>query len=573
MNNKIADIFREIAKILEILDENRFRIRAYERAAENIENLGEDLERLLEDDALTIIPGVGKDLEAKIKEIVHRGTCKYYQQLKKEIPQGVLSMLDIPGLGPKTVKRIFQELRIVTIAQLEKAAKSGKLQVLEGIKERTEKNILDGINLLRKQGKRMLLIDAQILAENIVNALKQVTVVRQIEAAGSLRRKKETVGDIDILVASSTPKEVITSFVNLPIVDKVLMQGETKASILTKEDLVQVDLRVVEEKSFGAALLYFTGSKDFNIKLRQVAIKEDYKVSEYGVFKVGKEKETYLAGKTEEEVFLKLGMDYVEPELREDRGEVEAALQKKLPKLVKLEDVKGDLHLHSSYSDGKASILEIANEVLKFGYVYVAVTDHSKRLTVAGGLSEKQVYQKIEEIKQLNRQFQNLRIFCGVEVEVFSDGTLDYSDELLSEFDVVVAAVHIGLKQSKKMMTKRMVKACENKHVNIIAHPTGRLWGVRESYQIDFSEVFKAAKNNCVALEINCHPHRLDLNDHLAQAAAKAGVKIALGSDAHSLTALKMIEQGINVARRAWLTKKDVINCLSLKEILAWLKK
>ncbi|UCG35055.1 MAG: DNA polymerase/3'-5' exonuclease PolX [Candidatus Omnitrophota bacterium] len=570
MNSQdIARVFKEIADILAIKGENPFRIRAYEKAAQNIESLGDELFTLIKEDKLTSVPGIGADLANKIKEIAESGKLKAYEDLKKEIPPGVLDMLKIPGLGPKTVHAIYQKLKIDTIEKLENAAKKGTLAELEGVRVKTMENILKGIELIKKGGERTPLYFAANIAQEFLSQLKKVKEVDKIEAAGSLRRKKETIRDIDILVTSEEPAKVMDTFTSLSMVKRVLAKGETKSSVIAQQNNMQVDLRVVEKNCFGSALLYFTGSKQFNIKMRQLAIKKGYKINEYGVFKG----EMRLAGKTEEEIFSLLKMAYVAPELREDRGEVEAALKDSLPKLVELKDIKGDLHVHSTYSDGTMSIEKIANTAKDLGYEYIAVTDHSQTLKIAHGMDIKAVHKKIEELNKLNKKLKGIRVLCGMEVDILSDGKLDYPDSLLKELDIVVAAIHSGFKQSREQLTARTVAACKSKYVHIISHPTGRLWPERDAYDIDLEEVNRAARDNKVALEINCYHNRLDLNDSHALAAKHAKVKLALGTDAHILEQFRFMGLGVSVARRAWLEKKDVINCMKLEDLLKWLKK
>lgn len=567
-NLEIAQVFREIAKILEVKGDNPFRIRAYERAALNIEGLSEDIEKFIREDKLREIPGIGTDLENKIKEIAATGTCKHYETLKKSIPAGVLELLNIPGVGPKTAGLLYKELKIKDIAGLQQAIQKGKLKGIFGIKEKTIENIQKGIEVLKRGKERMTLAQAMQAADEFTSVLEKLPQAKKVTTAGSLRRRKETVRDIDILVISDQPQKIMPAFTGLPSVKEVLAKGETKASVRTKED-VQVDCRVLEDKSFGAALLYFTGSKNFNIKIRRIGIKKGFKVNEYGVFKNGK----FVCGKTEEEVFKILGLPYIEPELREDAGEIELAQKNQLPKLIELKDIKGDLHVHSKWSDGGNSIEEMALACRKRGYTYCALTDHSQGLKVAGGLSPAELKKKRAEIDKLNKKLKGFRILYGTEVDIDSEGALDYSDAVLKEFDVVVAAIHVGFKQSKQQLTKRIVRACKNKYAHIIAHPAGRLWGTREPYEIDFPEIFKAARDTNTHLEINSFAQRLDLNDHNCRAAKEAGVKIAINTDAHTTGQLSAMNLGVSVARRGWLGKADVINALPLEELLKALRK
>lgn len=566
-NLEIAEIFHQIANILEIKGENVFRIRAYERAAMNIEGIP-NLDNFVKDDRLTDIPGIGHDLSAEIKEYYETGKVKMLETLKKTIPEGLLELLDVPGIGPKHAKLFFEKLGIKSIADLERAIKEGGLKGLEGIKEKTIENISKGIGIVKRGKERMTIAQASEIADEFVAGLKKVAGVKKVAAAGSLRRWKDTVGDIDILVVSRDPQKVMDVFTKFEPVKDVLAKGETKSAIRTKDD-VQVDCRVVEDRSYGAALVYFTGSKDFNIKLRKLAIKKGLKVSEYGVFRQDK----YLCGRTEEEVFKQLGLSYIEPELREDTGEIELALTGKLPKLIELKDIKGDLHAHSKWSDGGSSIEEMAQEAKRLGYSYLAMTDHSQSLKIARGLSIESLKKKKAEIDGINRKLKDFKVLFGTEVDIDSSGKIDYKDDVLKQFDIVVAAVHIGFKQSGKQLTNRVVKACKNKYVQIIAHPTARLWGVRQPYDIDLDEVFKAAKDTGTALEINAFPQRLDLNDTNCRLAKEAKVKIVINTDSHQAEQLKSMRYGVAVARRGWLSKEDVLNCLSLDKLLKTLKK
>lgn len=568
INSDVAYIFRNIAKILQIKGENPFRIRAYERAAQNIEALSEDIQNYIKEDKLADIPGIGKDLAGKIKEFAKNGKMKAYEDLKKNIPQGLLGILNVPSVGPKTAKLLYEKLKIKDLDSLQEAIKKNKLKGIFGIKEKTVENILRGIEIVKKGKERMTLAQAGFLANEVAGALKKIPEVKKISPAGSLRRQKETVRDIDLLVISEKPKKIVDYFTHLSVASHILARGDTKASIRTKED-VQIDCRIVRKKSFGAALLYFTGSKNFNIKLRQMAIKKGLKVNEYGVFR----KKKYIAGTTEEEIFKLLGMSYVEPEMREDAGEIELALKSKLPKLIGQNDIKGDLHVHSKWSDGGNTISEMAEAAKKIGYSYIAVTDHSQSLKVAGGLSLPDLKKKKREVDNINRGLRNFRVLYATEADIDIQGNIDYPDTVLKEFEVVVAAIHSGFKQSKEQLTKRIVKACKNKYVHIIAHPTGRLWGTRDAYNIDLDAVFKAARDTNTHLEVNAFPNRLDLNDNHSRRAKEMGVKLAISTDSHTTEQLLSMKFGIAVARRGWLTKEDVINTLPLEKLLKVLKK
>lgn len=585
-NLEVAEIFKKIAEILEIKQDNPFRIRAYQRAAQNLEGLTEDIEKLAQEDKLESIPGIGKDLAEKIKQILKTGSFKQYEALKKEVPKGLVELLSVPSIGPKTAKLLYEELKIKNIQDLERQAKAGKLRTLPGLREKTEENILRGIELIKKGRERMLLAQALSVADEFISALKRLPEVKKISPAGSLRRMKETVRDIDILVTSpcpvrntkysqrnkisngTRPQKVMDVFTGLPQVKEILAKGSTKSSVLTK-DGIQVDVRVVEPESFGAALLYFTGSKAHNIKIREMAMKKGWKINEYGVFR-GK---TRLAGQTEEEIFKLLGLPYIIPELREDAGEIEAGLAGKLPKLIKLSDIKADLHIHSKWSDGGNSISEVAEAARRKGYEYIAICDHSQSLKIAGGLSKQELSRQMAEIRVLNKKLKDFRILSGTEVDIDSEGNLDYNDELLKELDIVVAAIHTGFKQSRGVLTKRIVRACQNKNVDIIAHPTGRLMGVRDAYTIDLDEIMKVAKERGTFLEINTYPQRFDLNDIHCRKAKEMGVELAIGTDAHTLSQLDTMLLGVSVARRGWLEKKDVVNTFSCEDLLKRLKR
>jgi len=563
MKNKlIAEIFREIADILEIKGENRFRIRAYERAGQNIESLPDDVEALIKEDKLKEVDGIGKDLGEKIREIVSTGKLKYLEELKKDIPEGLIEMLNVPGIGPKTAKLLYEKLGIQDVVMLERMAAAGKIRGLEGMGEKTEENILAGIGLFKKGRERLDLKIAADAAEGFISELRKLKEAGRISPAGSLRRMKETIRDIDILISSEKPQKIMDAFTALSDVKNIIAKGPAKSSILTKDN-IQVDVRVADEPSYGASLMYFTGSKEHNIKLRQLAIKNGLKLNEYGLFKGEKR----IAGKTEEDMYKALGISYIEPELREDRGEIEAGLDNELPDLVEIKDIKGDLHVHSTWSDGGSSIEEIVVKAISLGYEYISITDHSQGLKIAGGLNTHELGLKRKETERLSKKYKDIKILFGSEVDIDSDGNLDYPDEVLREMDIVIGAIHAGFKQSREAITKRIIKACRNKYVSVIAHPTGRLWGSRDAYDIDFGEVFKAAKDTNTALEINSFPQRLDLNDVNSRMAKEAGVKIVINTDSHVAEHLSMMKFGVAVARRGWLEKKDVLNTAPLNKL------
>jgi DNA polymerase (family X) len=566
-NQQVSLIFRDIARILEIKGENVFRIRAYDRAAGVVENLSADIEKAVAENSLTGIPGIGKDLAEKIREIVATGSLQFYEDLKKTLPAGVLELLTIPSIGPKTAQLLSRDHAIGSIDALEEAIKAHKLDGIPGIKEKTLENILQGIALVKKDKARLSLPEAQSIAEDFVEGLRGLPGVEQVMPAGSLRRRKETVRDIDILVTSKDPRPVMDAFTALAPGSVIQSKGDTKSSVRTAAG-VQVDCRVIERKSFGAALLYFTGSKDFNVKLRMLAQKAGYKINEYGVFTRDGEP---ACGKTEEEIFQFLKMQYIPPEMREDTGEIESALGRTLPDIVEESDIKGDLHAHSTWSDGANTIAEMAFAAREKGYSYVALTDHSPSLKVAHGLSVADLAKKRKEIDKLNEKMKPFRILFGTEADIDADGNIDYPEGVLKEFDVVIAAIHTGLKQPADRITRRIIRACENPYVHIIAHPTGRLRGVREQYELDFDAIYRKAKETNTAFEINSFPDRMDLNDLNCRRAKEAGVKICISTDAHAVEHLAYIRFGIAMARRGWLTAADVLNTRSADALAALL--
>jgi DNA polymerase (family 10) len=566
-NREIATVFNNIADILEIRGENPFRIRAYRKAAQNVENLAEDIAVLAEKGELSKLPGIGKDLALKVREILDTGTLKFYEDLKQETPPELVTLLTIPGVGPRTAKMLFERFKTVTIDDLEKLAREHKLQGLPGIKAKIEENILKGIELVKKGKERVPLGAILPLANEIAEILKRESPTEKISVAGSVRRKRETIKDIDILITSSAPAKVIDAFTSLPQVHEVIAKGETKSSIRTKEGIA-VDLRVVEPDSFGAALCYFTGSQAHNIRIRELAIRNGLKINEYGIFRGDKR----IAGKEEKEIFKVLGLPYVPPEIREDRGEIEAALANRVPKLVEYQDMQGDIHVHSIYSDGKGTLQDIAHKAAQMGLRWVGVCDHSQSLKIAGGVSIGDLKRKIEEIRRYNEKAKNVKLLCGTEVDILSDGSLDYPDDVLKELDLVIAGIHTGFKQDEATLTRRIISAMRNPSVHVIAHPTGRLFGEREPYAINMEAVLKEAARTRTALEINAYPKRLDLNDIYSRAAKDKGILLAIGTDAHISDQMEYLHLGVSVARRGWLESSNLLNTLSYKELLKYLK-
>lgn len=570
-NQEIARIFNEIADLLEIKNDNPFRIRAYRKAAQNIESLSEDVTEIVKSNKkLTDIPGIGKDLAEKILEYINTGKVSSHEELKSQIPRTILDLMAVPGLGPKTAKLIHDRLGIDSIEKLEEAARSHKLQQLPKIRAKTEENILKGIEFLKKSRGRIPLGLAWPLACDIVKALSQLKEIKKIDTAGSLRRCKETIGDIDILVVSSNPAKVMEVFTTLPMVGEVLAKGETKSSIRTKDN-IQVDIRVVERKCYGAALAYFTGSKAHNIRLREMAVKRGLKISEYGIFdeKTGK----FLGGEEEKDIYDILELPWIPPELREDTGEIEAAMEGKLPDLVGVKDIKGDFHVHTKWSDGGNTIEEMVEAARRKGYRYLLITDHSKALGVARGLDEKRLLEQIEEIKKINNKYKDIKILCGVEANIGNDGSLDLPREILKKLDILVASVHSGFKQDRETMTARVVKCLRSGLVHILGHPTGRLLGERDAYEIDIGEVLKAAKETGTAIEVNAYPLRLDLTDINCRRAKEMGVKIAISTDSHFTDQLDYMSLGVSVARRGWLEKEDVINTYPLEKLERFIRR
>ncbi|MFQ5840100.1 MAG: DNA polymerase/3'-5' exonuclease PolX [Candidatus Methylomirabilales bacterium] len=569
-NVRVAQVLKEAADYLELRGENPFRVRAYRRAAETIAGLGEEVRHLIERGTLEEVPGVGKDLAAKIREIAETGTFREYDQVRGGLPPGLLRLLEIPTVGPKTVKLLYDALGIDSLQALEGAARAGRLHGLPGLGAKTEANVLKGIEELKRASDRTPLGRALSLAETIIGALRDIKGVRRVDYAGSLRRMKETVGDIDILAISQQPKLVMEAFLGLPQVSDVLARGETKASIRTSEG-IQVDLRVLEERAYGAALAYFTGSKAHNIRLRELARKRGLKLSEYGLFteRTGK----WVGGRTEEEIYHRLGLPGIPPELREDSGEIEAALAGRLPDLITVADIRGDLHVHTDWSDGDHPLEEIVETARHRGYEYVAITDHSPSLGVARGLTVDRLRRQGETIAAINRRLKGFRVLRGTEVDILADGRLDFPDRVLADLDFVVASVHSGLRQDPARMTARLLKALESPYVRALGHPTGRMLGEREGYAFDTNLIFRAAKERGVAVEVNASPFRLDLGDALCRAAKEAGLSFVIDTDMHTLSNFDHMALGVATARRGWVEKKDVLNALPLPALLKRLKK
>ncbi len=573
-NQDIAKIFYEIAFFL-AMEEIPFKPSAYEKAALSLETLADDAEDVYKKGgikALEEIPGVGESIAEKIAEYLKTGKIKEYENLKKEMPVDIKELSAVEGLGPRMIRDLYEGLKIKNLQDLEKAAKIGQVRNLPNFGEKTEQNILQGIEFLKRTKGRFLLGEIIPAVDEILENLKSLKEVKKISPAGSVRRMKETIGDVDILITSSNPKKVVDYFVSMPGIVKIWGQGPTKASIRLEKGF-DVDLRVLPENQFGSALQYFTGSKEHNIALRKIAIEKGFKLNEYGLFK-GKK---IIACKTEEEVYKALGLSYIEPELRENTGEIETALKNKLPKIVGYQDIKGDLHIHSNWNGGLNSIEEIAEAAQEMGYEYIGISDHTKFLIIEHGLDEKRLLQQRKEIEKLNSRFKILnskfRILQGCEANILADGSIDIKDEALAKLDYVIAGVHSQLKMGRKEMTERIIKAMRNLNVDIISHPTGRIIKRREEYEIDFDEILKVAKETKTILEINSSLSRLDLKDINIRKAVAAGVKMAINADSHHFDYLRFLNLGISQARRGWATKNDIINSQPLEKLLRFFKR
>jgi DNA polymerase (family 10) len=568
-NFEVARLFDLMADVLELRGENPFRIRAYRRAAQNVESLTEDVERLAREERLHDVPGIGKDLAGKIVEYLDTGKVREIETAKRGIPPGVVELMNVPGVGPKTAKLLYERQGIRSVARLEALARAGRLAGLPGIQAKTEANILKGIALVRKGQERMPLGKALPLAEELASALRRVPAIARAEVAGSVRRRKETIGDIDLLVTSAQPERAIGAFVRLPQAAEVLEAGTTKAVIRHREG-IQVDVRVVAPECFGAALAYFTGSKQHNIRIRERGVKRGLRISEYGVFR--EKSGRRIAGATEEEVYRAVDLPWIAPELREDTGEIDAAIAGRLPVLVELADIRGDLHCHTKASDGAATIDGLVKAALARGYEYVAITDHSPSATVARGLSPSELRAHVRRIRAAQRRFPRIAVLAGTECDIRPDGTLDYSNETLASLDIVVAAVHSAFKQSRAEMTRRLCRALESPHVDVLGHPTGRLIGSRPSVDVDMERVLRTAQRQGKAVEINAQPPRLDLNDVHARRAHALGVRVAIDTDTHVLDQLAYMPLGVAVARRAWMEKSEVVNTWPAQKLVAWTK-
>ncbi len=580
-NVEIAHLLTKYADLLEIQGEGLFRVLAYRKAARTVESLSQPVARLFaQGKDLEELPGIGKSMAAHIEEIINTGTFKALEKLHKKIPATLDELLEIEGLGPKRTKQLYNQLHVSSVKELERALDAGEVTSLRGFGQKSVNKIRQAIRNLGKRPKRFKLSDADQLVRPLLEYLRTSGGLEQLEVAGSYRRRMETVGDIDILAASNSPKTVMQHFQTYPAVERVVAAGPTKGTVILRSGL-QVDLRILPRRSYGSALHYFTGSKAHNVTVRTLGVERGLRISEYGIFRVpqGKKLETVgveegerIGGAKEEDVFRAVAMDWVPPELREDRGEIQAAQRHKLPHLIVPDDIRGDLHMHSKWSDGNSTILEMARACKERGYQYCAITDHSKAVRVAGGLSAEDFKNQREAIEEARQQVHGITILTGCEVDILPDGSLDLADDLLDQLDVVVAAVHSKMDMSQSEMTKRVLKALAHPAVAILAHPTGRLINQRDPFTIDLDQIFHAAKENEIAVELNGQPDRLDLNDVHLLRAREIGVKIAINTDAHSAEQLRFINYGIDQGRRGWLEKHHVLNTMTRLQLEVWLK-
>jgi DNA polymerase (family 10) len=568
-NAEVARVLKEIGLFLEFDGKEPFKVKAYQRAVRSVTALGEDVAAIAERDDLTSIPGVGKGIAEVIKSYLATGDVEVLNQLRTRVPIKIMELDSIPGVGIKTIKLVYEKLGVTDLESLEKAANENKLSTLPGLGSKTQKQILEGIQVARSGLNRNLLADALSIATDLEKQLRELPVIKQIAIAGSVRRRRETIGDIDILVEATDSKKVMDKFVTLKDVTSISAHGETKSSVRLSSG-IQVDLRVLPKDSFGAGLQYFTGNIDHNVKLRAIAQKKGLRLNEYGLFK----RETKIAGIDESGIYKALGMRSIPPELREDKGEIEAAQNGTLPVLIELKDIKGDLHSHTDQSDGKNTIEEMLNAAQERGYEYYCVSDHTQSLTIANGMDEGRLLRRIEEIDELNASRRwKMKILKGAEVDILSGGLLDIKDEVLSQLDIVTVSIHSRMKDDKKTMTERVCHALENKYVHILGHPTGRLLLKRSEFEIDLERVFESAKKNNIVMELNAHPQRLDLNAGNLRAATRMGLKIAINTDAHWTTELNHMQYGVYQARRGWLMKENVINTYPLKKMMSMIKK
>src|SRR6056297_777874 len=564
-NKEISEMLSEYTDLMKIMGENKYRVRAYDNASRIVADRTIDLEKMVKEDRLEEIKGIGEGIATTIKNIFEKGYCEPLEELRKELPPGFEELLNIPGLGPKTAGKFLEELEISNIEDLKKALQAEKIRELKGMGAKTEENLLEALKEYEEYTSYINLDQALETSNKLIKELKKKSSkIIKITTAGSTRRRKIKIGDLDILMSVKDKKDhnLLETIKGLELIKNILLEGETKVSGRTTDGL-QVDFRIVNQDEYPAALLYFTGSKYHNVRLRQIAKDKDYKLNEYGVF-AGEKR---IEADSEAAIYKLLDLKYMEPEIREDRGEIEAAQKDELPDLISLEDIKGDFHVHSNYSDGTMTIKEMIEAAKERGYQAIAFTDHSQSLNIANGLSVKRVKKQWQEIEEIRKEFPDFLILKGIEVDIKKDGSLDYNDEILAGFDIVIASVHANFNLAKDEMTERIIKAIENPYVNIIGHPTGRMLGQRQPFEFNYEQVLKKAKANDVILEINASPSRFDLDDTMVRDALREGVKLIINTDSHHSDQYEYMKYGICIARRAWAEPKDIVNTYSIKKL------
>ena len=585
LNSELSDLFKTFAQIMEIRGESVFKAIAFSKVSRLLKDMTVDIRKAVDGGTLDQIEGIGASSRKIIEEYAKTGKSKDFEEVSATVPAGLIPMLEIPGLGPKTISLLWKERKIESIDQLKAALSLGMLAGLKGLGDKKIKSIQDGLTLMESHGGRVGLPTAQQIGQIMLAAVRAMPGILRAELAGSLRRAKETIGDVDIICSTKPPvtgQTITAAFSKLPMVTKILGQGDTKASVLTSDN-VQVDLRVVPDENFGAAMLYFTGSKEHNVKLRGLALDKELTLNEWGLYKLSEyekaakktgeaPKAKPVASKSEEDVYRALGLDFIDPEMREDRGEVVAAAKKKLPTLITVADINGDLHNHTTASDGTASIEEMADAAKAKGYKFLAITDHSKSQVIANGLTAERLLKHVEAIRKIGSKIKGIKLLAGCEVDILVDGRMDFDDDVLKELDIVIASPHISLKQDTAKATARILRAIDNKYVNVIGHPTGRLIGSREGLPLDFEPIFKAAAASGTALEINSGYPRLDLNDINARGALDHGCLLSINTDAHATDELDAMHLGVSVARRAWAEPSRVINCFSWEQLQSFLR-
>ncbi len=566
LNQKVAEQLYQIGEILAIKGD-KFRSRAYNMAAQRVTALTEDVGAIADRGELEQIPGVGTTIAMVIEEIIETGQTVTLEELRESLPKGVLQLIEVEGIGPKIAMRLNEELGVTNIEELEQAASAQKIRGLKGFGPKKEENILKAIAEYHNRSTRFLLGEVLPIIQGILSYMQDSSDVRLVEVAGSARRRKETVGDLDVLVSSLNPEAVTEHFCSMPPIVRILGKGPTKSTVVL-QNMLQVDLRVIPPESYGAALQYFTGSKEHNVKLRTIGVKAGYKLNEYGLYR--RENDELVEAESEARIYHALGMQWIPPEMRENTGEIEAAIEDRLPDLVTLKQIKGDLHVHTDYSHGIDSLENTVGKAIEMGLEYIAITDHSQSLVIAQGLKEERLFEQIEEVRRLDEEYSEIKLLTGTECDIKPDGSMDYSDDLLEQLDWVVASIHVGMQRGEEIITGRIIDAIHNSYTRVIGHPTGRLIQKRKPYEVNLDKIFEAAAEQNVFMEINCSPIRLDLKDVDARRAKEAGVKLALGTDAHSMNQMEFLPLGVSVARRGWLEADDVVNTWDFGTVLGF---